>query len=305
MSFGTSGSVDLSWGLDNTDAGGIAIDNDNNVYVDGAVHDSASPPDAHIFVAKLTAAGALDPLFTGSGFNLLHLDSGSEDSAAWAIALDSSNRIVLSGASVNSAGTVGEQVVVRLTAIGDLDAAFAHGAGFVRLDALASDTAPHNTVGRSIAVDASGNIVVAATAASFSTFESSMIVSRYTPSGELDSTFAAGAPLFLGMPGLSTQAKSVKIDGRANILVSGMSRDTSGDPAPTIFRATDDGEIDTTFASGGMLQLSSPEAASGGYIALAHDGQIVTAAASEISANAWVTKVLDYDPLVVEYPSGF
>ena len=33
--------------------------------------------------------------------------------------------------------------------------------------------------------------------------------------------------------------------------------------------------------------------------------EIVTAGGSKVSTNAWVTKLLDYHPLVIEYPPGF
>jgi hypothetical protein len=132
-----------------------------------------------------------------------------------------------------------------------------------------------------------------------------MVALRYTSSGDLDPTFAGGSPLFLSAPNMFTEARSVKLNGRGSVLVSGMTPAPSHDLVPTIFRLDATGAADTTFGSGGELQLPTAEAGFGGNIALAHDGNIVTAFASDVSANAWVMKVLDHDPLGIEYPSGF
>jgi uncharacterized delta-60 repeat protein len=291
--------------MDDTVAGGIAIDGADNIYVTGSVFDAMSASDAHMYAAKVTPLGKLDPLFAGGGFSQLHLDpSATEDSVAWGITLDGSSRIVLTGVSVIG-GTLGKLDVVRLMPDGALDTSFGPGAGFVRIDTLPSDSGAHTSIGQSVTTDESGNIVVAASAWSFSTFEMSMAVLRYTSTGNLDSTFAGGRPQFVSAPSGFAQAQSVQVDRRGRILISGMLLGPTLDHQPTIFRTNTDGTTDTSFGSGGELQLPVPNLSSGGSIALAHDGNIVTVTANESLSSAWVTKILDHDPLGIEYPTGF
>lgn len=306
-SFGSSGSVELASGLNDTVAGGMAIDGADNIYVAGTVFDAASSSEALMYAAKITQLGALDSSFGGIGFNVLQLDpTMPEDSVAWGIALDASSQPILTGVSVEG-GSVGMLDVVRLTADGELDTGFGHGSGFVRTDTLPTDGGPRSSIGESVTTDGVGNIVVAANALSFSKFDMSMVLLRYTSKGDLDSTFGGGQPLFLGAPSNFAQARSVKVDGRGQILVSGMMLGPTFDQQPTIFRTNADGTIDTTFgpAPSGELQLPVLPPSSGGSIALAHDGNIVTTAASNTRFTAWVTKILDHDPLGIEYPPGF
>ena len=307
MSFGSSGSVELASGLNDTVAGGLAIDGADDIYVAGTVFDAASSSEALMYAAKITQFGALDSSFGGIGFNVLQLDpTMPEDSVAWGITLDASSQPILTGVSVVG-GTVGMLDVVRLTAEGELDTGFGHGTGFVRTDTLPSDGGPRSSVGRSAVTDDAGNIIVAADTMSFSKYEMSLVLLRYTSTGDLDSTFAGGQPKFLGAPSNFAKARSVKVDGRGRILVSGMVLGPTLDQQPTIFRTNADATIDTTFgpAPGGELQLPVLPPSSGGSIALAHDGNIVTTAASNTWFTAWVTKILDHDPLKIEYPPGF
>jgi uncharacterized delta-60 repeat protein len=305
MSFGSSGSVELSSGLNDTVAGGLAIDGADDIYVAGTVFDAASSSEALMYAAKITQLGALDSSFGGIGFNVLQLDpTMPEDSVAWGITLDASSQPILTGVSVEG-GSVGMLDVVRLTAAGELDTGFGHGTGFVRTDTLPSDGGPRSSIGESVTTDGAGNIVVAANALSFSKGRMSMVVLRYTSTGDMDSAFAGGQPLFLARPSGFGQARSVKVNGRGRILVSGMLPGPTLDQQPTIFRTNADGTLDTTFGTGGELQLPIPDFSSGGSIALAHDGNIVTTAASDTPFTAWVTKILDHDPLGIEYPPGF
>ena len=300
VSFGAVGSVDLAIGSADTYGAAIALDNSGNIYATGSVMD----PDSLMFVAKVSSAGVLDSSFGTGGFEEVALDpTGMTQSGGEAILVDAAGNVLVTGSSEAPVGHVVD--LVRLAPDGSLDSTFAHGVGFTQTDVLPTDIGDHGSIGTSIAEDSAGNIVVAGLAIS-STSSMSMFAARYTGEGDFDMGFSSGTPKLLSVPSsVGARARDVAIDGRGNILISGLIEDSSYKTAAIVFRLAHDGTADSTFGSAGAAMISTSDQGQGGRMAFSHEGNILMASSSAIYMSAWVNKVLDYDPLVVMPPSGF
>src|SRR2546427_290790 len=108
---------------------------------------------------------------------------GAGDEFGCAVAIDSSGRIVVAGASYN--GTNHDDAAVRYTTSGSLDTTFGSG-GKVTTAIGGGDE-----WGSAVAIDGSGRIVVAGTSDN-GTGNDDFAVVRYTTSGSLDTTFGSG-----------------------------------------------------------------------------------------------------------------
>jgi uncharacterized delta-60 repeat protein len=231
--------------------GGVscALDGSGRIVVAGFAW-NGSNWDAAVW--RLLSSGALDTTFNGTGV-VLHDSAagGSGEDIAIGITLDGAGRIVVTGYSTNSAGNQ-DAAVWRFNTNGTLDTSF-NGTGFVTADNTAGGGG--NDVGRSVAVDATGKIVVTGWSRSASAADD-MVVWRFTSAGAPDTTFAGtgfvrnnGAA---GAPG-TDEGRDVVIDGSGNITVAGTSTDGAGRARATLWRYLANGTLDTTFNGSGYV----------------------------------------------------
>src|SRR5207249_3534936 len=97
-----------------------------------------------------------------------------------AVAIDGSGRIVVAGESYN--GTDYDFAVVRYTASGSLDTTFGSGGKET------TPIGPSDDFGQAVAIDGSGGIVIAGTAATSGGGDAFAMV-RYNPNGSVDIGF--------------------------------------------------------------------------------------------------------------------
>jgi uncharacterized delta-60 repeat protein len=146
--FGASGWARVDFGGDSETAHKLLIQPDGKLVLTGSYYDSNSGA-ADFATARLLAGGALDATF-GSGGKVLTDFAGDFDEALSA-AMQSDGKIVVVGIATTSAGM--SMGVVRYTTSGALDNTLAGGSLTV---------APTGeSVANAVAIDASGNIVVA------------------------------------------------------------------------------------------------------------------------------------------------
>lgn len=149
--FGTStnGLVITAIGDSSDAAADVVVQPDGRIVVVGTDGDTNTP-----FVARYTAAGALDPSFDGDGKVLLTVP-GSSHGSGTAVALNASGEIVVAGyATITSSD---DQVfVARMSSIGAPDTSFSTD-GYDTVDIGAS----HDR-GADVAVRSDASIVVAA-----------------------------------------------------------------------------------------------------------------------------------------------
>src|SRR5262245_28550639 len=115
--FGGTGIVTVSFGGNFDHAFAVAIDSLDRVVLAGATNNGIND---HVAVARLTPAVTLDTTFDGDGKQTIGF--GGTDEFARAVAIDSLDRIVLTGSTYN--GSNKDFAVARLTIAGALDTTF-------------------------------------------------------------------------------------------------------------------------------------------------------------------------------------
>ena len=225
--------VDTSGAGSTDEANAVVLDSIGNIYVAGTTNAAV---DNDMALWKFTSVGALDTSFAG-GAGYLSYDSGAAD-AAYGIAIDANGKLLVTGAA-------GGMALWRVTASGVSDTAF-NGTG------VAVDT---SGTGKSIAIDAGGNIVVAGDMVVAGN-NNDMALWRYTSSGVLDTSFASTNG-YLTHDGAGVNHSNdfdygygVAIDAAGNLLVVGSSTANNGGSVNldmAVWRFTSAGVLDTTF----------------------------------------------------------
>lgn len=225
--------VDTSGAGSLDEGNAMVLDSSDNIYVAGTTN-AAGTNDMALW--KFTSAGALDTSFAG-GPGYLSYGTGGAD-AAYDVAIDGNGKLLVTGAA-------GGMAIWRVTAAGVSDTAF-NGTG------VAVDT---GGTGKSIAIDADGNILVAGDMVVTGNLND-MALWRYTSAGVLDTSFAAPNG-YVTHDGAGINHSNdydygygVAIDAAGNILVTGSTVSTiSGSVRRdmVVWRFTSAGVLDTTF----------------------------------------------------------
>ncbi len=143
--FGTDGKVQAAWPGGSTGSA-VAIAEDGEITVVGAASNLA-------VVARFTPAGALDPLFYGTGIRQLTLTDVTM-SNAYAVAVQSDGRPIIAGVVSHATN---DFMVTRMENNGNYDETFGPEG------TVSTDFANNLDIGRAIAVQPDGSIIVAGT----------------------------------------------------------------------------------------------------------------------------------------------
>ena len=247
-------------------------------------------------------SGVLDTSFNSNGFVTHHsVAGGNGNDAALDVQIDSQGRIVVAGYSDNdiSVDEDWDMVIWRYNSDGTLDSSFGS-AGFVfHHNAAGGDG---NDMGYSLALDTTGRIIVTGSSKTSSGTSRDFAVWRYTPEGDLDTTFSDDG--VVTKDGLSGQndihewSPDLTIDSNGRILVVGSSNSSAGYHM-VVLRLNVDGSVDNTFDSDGIVTYRN--AAGGDFsdygfaIATDSDNKIVVAGKSDSDPGAGVE---NYDLVV-------
>ncbi len=178
--------------------------------------------------------GALDASFGSAGKTTLAAFGGDRST----IALQSDGKIVMVG------GTFADFVLARFNADGTLDTSFdADGRVITNLQSGEQEEA------LAVAIQPDGKIVVAGYTGTAG--DAHFALARYNVDGSLDTGFGSQGKVVSTVPGIG-YAIAIQPDGR--LLVAGDTPLMDGDDFSDFMlaRFSSDGELDTTFASGGM-----------------------------------------------------
>jgi uncharacterized delta-60 repeat protein len=240
--------------------GGVscALDGSGRIVVAGFAWNGANWDAA---VWRVSTNGSLDPTFNSNGF-VVHDSAagGSSEDVAIGLAFDSGGKIVVTGYSTNNAGNQ-DLAVWRINTDGTLDTTF-NGTGFATHGNAAGGNG--NDVGRAVAVDGSGRIVVTGWSRGAGATDD-MVVWRYTAAGVLDTTFGGvGYVSHNGAAGGSStdEGRDLVIDASGNIVVAGSSTDGVGQTRATVWRYRSNGTLDTSFNGSGYVVF--PKSQNGG-----------------------------------------
>jgi len=207
--FGSGGKVVWPIGTGNDEATAVAIDGQQRIVlagyaVDGSTHD--------LLAARLTAGGAPDTTFAGTGFRRVAASLGVEQ--ANALLLQAGGGIVIGG----QAKIDGNQHVAlaRLTDAGALDATF--GVGGIRVTAIGE-----LAEGKAVAASTRGRFVVAGRAR-MPGGRLEFFAARYSGDGALDPTFGTDGHLRIALGAKNDEAYAVTQGDDGAIVLAGTMR---------------------------------------------------------------------------------
>ena len=166
---------------------------------------------------SLLSSGTLNASFGAAGVQLVAAGTAEAGESARAMAITADGKIVIAGSATGGA-TGSDFALTELNADGSVNASFGAG-GHVTLDVSGAQ----NDVINSVAIDASGRIVVAGTT-SGPTGAHDAVVMRFNANGSVDTSFGAGGKVIFDFTGDVTQssiANGVTINANAQIIVAG------------------------------------------------------------------------------------
>jgi uncharacterized delta-60 repeat protein len=158
-------------------------------------------------------------------------------------------------------------------AAGDLDLTFGD-EGKVVTDFFGSNDSVN-----ALAVQSDGKIV-AAGQATLPNNESDFVLARYNSNGALDPTFGSGGKINTDFSGTSDRIEDMIIQPDGKILVAGASfggNPANSNPDFALARYNNDGSLDLTFGSGGLVRTNMAGFDNAKGIAIQPDGKIVAA----------------------------
>jgi uncharacterized delta-60 repeat protein len=241
-SFGTGGEVLTPFGL-SSQAFGEALQPDGKIVLAGWEH-NPNTGGFDFAVLRYTTKGQLDATFSGDG--MAHVDFGSRQDFATAVALQQDGKIVVAGYSADNQSNQ-LFAVARLKANGRLDTTFGGGLGRVVTDFSSS----YNSA-QAVAIQSDGRILVAGYAAEK---DFDFAVARFDSSGALDPTFGTGGKVVTNVNPFSPSsdlAYGMALQGNGRILVVGSSNSGPGAQFAVV-RYNTDGSLDTSFRGGRVL----------------------------------------------------
>jgi uncharacterized delta-60 repeat protein len=268
--FGTGGKVVTDIGSSYDEGRSVAIDSSGNIVVAGYA-DNGSGSD--FALARYTSTGILDTNF-GTGGKVV-TDIGSSYDYGNSVAIDSSGNIVVAGYADNGSGS--DFALARYTSTGILDTNFGTGGKVV------TDIGSSYDYGNSVAIDSSGNIVVAGFADNGS--NSDFALARYTSTGILDTNFGTGGKVVTDIGSSYDYGNSVAIDSSGNIVVAGFASNGSNYDF-ALARYTSTGILDTNFGTGGKVVTDIGSSYDyGNSVAIDSSGKIVVAGFASNGSN--------------------
>ncbi len=220
-----------------------------------------------LLLAPLAArAGDSNLDATFGSFGVVTTAIGYPNDLATAGAQQADGKLVIVGDSHN-ADTTGDLGVIRLLPNGQLDPAFGTG-GRVTTDVSFHDQ------GSAVAIQPDGKIVVAGDTDDFSTIQ--FLVTRYLSNGSPDGAFGVDGVVTTSIGGVRAQATSVLVDPDGRIVVAG-SAVIAGDYKVAVARYDEDGTLDPTFGTGGVVITDVGGEGTIDAVARQTDGKLVVA----------------------------
>jgi uncharacterized delta-60 repeat protein len=274
----TDGTLDPqfgSGGLAQTDLGGddwifaLALQPDGKILAAGV---TGSPASHDFALVRYNANGSLDTAF-GTGGKVRTDFSGREDRPA-AVAVQKDGKILVAGLSspTSAPNSPPQMALARYTSAGKPDTTF--GTGGKLLLVLGGKSAA-----TALKVLSTGKILVGgglfqATAGGYN-----FLLVRLNPSGTLDTTFGTGGKVATDFGGRTDGIHGIAVLTNGKIVAGGEANATSfgsGDGVFGLARYTANGQLDTTFGTGGKVTTQLGDRGSRATsLAVQADGRIV------------------------------
>lgn len=229
-------------GPPDSDASDVAIQADGKIVVTGTVGLFGNED---FFVMRFLSDGNLDSSF-GNGDGLAVIDFGGSDSCN-GVAVQDDGRIVLAGSTL-SAEFEFQFAVARLLPNGELDSGFD-----VDGKVTTSFNGFDDALGRDVAIQNDGRIVVAGQAALDGQFAGNFALARYNSDGSRDTSFNFGGRIVTPFPGGESAARSLAIQADNNIVLAGFAF-VDGHSDFALARYNSNGSLDTSYGDSGRVR---------------------------------------------------
>lgn len=242
----STGALDTSFdsdGLIMTDAGYIgdaAIQNDGKVLVAGGAADNFG-------VQRFTTSGALDTSFDGDGKRQVDTTGQNQGDRPSSMLVNADGSMYLGGASYGPS-TTNDFAIIKLTSAGALDTSFGVN-GIVRTNFNGVGTDGINQ----LITQSDGKLLAAGRGGNY--YYGDFAIARYTSSGALDTSFGVGGQVQVNMSGgvIDDGANAIAQQADGKLIVAGYSINAHGDKDFAIVRLTANGNVDTSFGTGGKV----------------------------------------------------
>jgi uncharacterized delta-60 repeat protein len=220
-------------------------------------------------LTRHNADGTLDQNFGNKG--KVSTDFGGGAGAAFDVAIQSDNKIVVAGSTRARAGFADDDdfAVRRYLQDGSLDPAFGTGGS------ISTDFAALGDIASAVAIQTDRKIVVAGNARSASGTD--LAVARYNTDGSLDQTFGSGGKVTTDVAGGVDLGVAMQLQPDGKIVVLGrvsLAGSVVVD-TPALVRYNSDGSLDASFGANGKVLGAGNGPASA--LALQADGKILIA----------------------------
>ena len=276
FSFDGKVTIDFDGGAGADYCTGIALQADGKIVLIGTTSGAAGINGSDFAIARLNSDGTLDPTFgAGTGKTTVGFDLGtSNNDVATGIALQSDGKIVIGGYAATATALAYDFAAVRLNTDGTRDAAF-NLTGKVHVGFnLATNSKPNSDVAASVAIDASGNILLvgSVTVGSSTPANTDIGIVRLLSDGALDNNFDADGRVTVafdlgGISGSnSDQAVSILVQHDGRIVLGGfvdVSTTATQNFDMALARLQPDGSLDASFGIGGKTLISFDLTANG------------------------------------------
>jgi uncharacterized delta-60 repeat protein len=216
--------------------------------------------DSDIGVVRLRSDGSPDV----TGFDPADFGDNNDWANAATGAPDGSVTVV--GYTTETSGSIG--AVARWKSNGTPDKSFG-GTGLVKVPSIEQPTAT--------LLQPDGRLLVAGLSGSD---QYKTVVTRLTPSGEVDKTFGSQGTSEIADEDLSNAPSSIAFQPDGKIIVGGSSAPTAENATyePWVARLDADGHLDAGYGTGGRASYVLGEITVGGTVAVQRDGKVLSAA---------------------------
>ncbi|MGF1472591.1 MAG: hypothetical protein ACFB50_12750 [Rubrobacteraceae bacterium] len=300
--YNTDGSLDTSFGDDGTvttdirgsldsAANAVALQPDGKIIAAGFAIPSLDVDDREFALARYDEDGTLDNSF-GSGGTVTTDISGAGESEAKDVILQPNGKIVTAGYAFDSSNTQ-RFALARYNANGSLDTSFG------RRGIVTTDVGGSGSEANSVALQPDGRIV-AVGAADTGVVNQRFALARYNADGSLDTSFNSKGGVVvtdIGGSGISV-ANAVALQPDGKIVAAGFIEiGGSGEFRFALARYNEDGLLDTSFGSGGIVttDVEGSGDSAANAVAIQRDGKIVAAGRVTVEGTERKFALVRYD----------
>ena len=258
------------------DALGVAIQPDGKIVVVG---NNADPMNVDFKVVRYNANGTFDTSFDSDGIVVTPVREATD--AAYAVAIQTDGKIVVSGRSDSNPVFVTSFAIVRYNTNGSLDTTF-------DTDGIVITPGPGNAITDSLAIQPDGKIVVAHNVFVSSSFSYRLAVLRYNADGSPDSSFGVDGAISTTV-GTNVEYVSLALqrDGKIVVACSSYTSNAAGYDF-WVARYHGSGAIDESFGNNGLVTTPIGDGASFDVpraVAIQANGKIVVGGKAPIGSN--------------------